>query len=347
MFTYIVDLANRMCQEMDVIIAYSTRKQTPKNYEEYFDKRIKLIKVNNFTRNINPFKDIGAIFEVRKIIKNEKPDIVHMHSSKAGAIGRLSIFSKEIKLFYTPHGYAFCKKDDSKLKTKLYEMIEKFLGKRKCTTIACSKGEYEESLKVTKTSMYINNGIDCADIDKIVAGKPKKSIDVKKLKICTVGRIGYQKNPKLFNSIAEKFPEIEFNWIGDGELREILTSSNINVTGWCDRKEALLKLCENDIFILPSLWEGLPLTLLEAMYLEKICIVSNVVGNKDVINNGINGFICETENEYYNILEKIINGEIDCEKIKSKSREKIISEHNVDVAVRKYIEIYRKGDDCY
>ena len=336
-----------MSKEMDVIIAYSTRPQTPKNYEEYFDKNIKLIKVKNFTRNINPLKDIKAFFEVRKRIKNEKPEIVHMHSSKAGAIGRLAISSKKIKLFYTPHGYSFCKKDDSTIKRNAYKMIEKILGRKRCITIACSKGEYDESLKVTKNSMYINNGIDIEDINKYIWDEPEKFINIEKLKICTVGRIGYQKNPKLFNEIAKAFPQIQFTWIGDGELREILTEPNIEVLGWCDREKAIKSLYQNDIFILPSLWEGLPITLLEAMYLKKICLVSNVMGNKDVIKNGIDGFICEKLEDYCNIIQKIINGEIDPIKIKNKAREKVITEHSLDKISQEYLKIYCKGDGCY
>ena len=105
-----VDLANRMAKQMDVTIAYSTRKQTPKDFKTYFDANIKLIHVKNFTRNLHPWKDMKAAFEVRRIVKEEKPDMIHMHSSKAGAIGRLVISPKQAKLFYTPHSYAFCKK---------------------------------------------------------------------------------------------------------------------------------------------------------------------------------------------------------------------------------------------
>lgn len=347
MFTYIVDIANRMSDKMDVTIAYSTRKETPENYKEYFNENIKLIRVKNFTRNINPFKDIKAIFEVRKIIKQEKPDIVHMHSSKAGAIGRIAFFSKKIKLFYTPHSYAFCKKDDSKLKIKFYKMIEKILGKRKCMTIACSKGEYEESLKVTKNSMYINNGINIEDINKYIWDEPERFINLQNLKICTVGRIGYQKNPELFNKIAERFPDIEFTWIGDGNLKDVLISPNIKITGWCDRENAIKQIYQNDIFILPSLWEGLPITLLEAMYLKKICIVSNVMGNKDVIKNEVDGFICQTIEEYCGIIEKIRNGEINTGKIKNAARDKIIKNHNMDRIAQEYYKIYCKGDDDY
>lgn len=262
---------------MDVIVAYSIRAQTPKNYEDYFDSNIKLIQVRNFTRNINPLKDIKAIFEVSKIVQTEKPDLVHMHSSKAGAIGRLAISPKKTKLFYTPHSYSFCKKDESRLKIKFYQLIETILGKRNCTTIACSKGEYEEAVKVTKNAIYINNGIDIKELEQFILNESEKIIDTKKLKICTVGRIGSQKNPKLFNKIAENFRDIEFMWIGDGNLKDVLISPNIQVLGWCNREKAIQELHQNDIFILPSLWEGLPMTLLEAMFLEKICLVSDVM----------------------------------------------------------------------
>lgn len=336
-----------MAEYFDVIIAYSTRPQTPDDFEKYFHKNIKLIQVKNFTRNLNPIKDGKAIFEVKKIIKEEKPDLVHMHSSKAGAIGRLAISPKKAKLFYTPHSYAFCKKDESSLKIKFYKMIEKILGKRKCTTIACSKGEYEQALQVTKNCVYINNGIDIEEMNEFILREPERLLDVNHLKICTVGRIGKQKNPELFNKIAEKFPDISFTWIGDGELRDFLKAPNIDITGWCDRQTAMQKLYQNDIFILPSLWEGLPITLLEAMYLKKICIVSHVMGSLNVIENEKNGFICQTEDEYYHIIQKIKNGEIDYLKIKDKAKESIITQYNVEKMAKQYLKIYDKGVDCY
>lgn len=332
---------------MDVTIAYSTRKQTPKDFKTYFDANIKLIHVKNFTRNLHPWKDMKAAFEVRRIVKEEKPDMIHMHSSKAGAIGRLVISPKQAKLFYTPHSYAFCKKDDPKLKIKFYRMIETMLGKKQCITIACSKGEYEEAQKVTKNSMYVSNGIQLETIHQAILGKPEKLVDIKNLKICTVGRIGHQKNPEMFQKIAEKFPELTFTWIGDGELKEVLRSPNIVITGWQDRTTSLQQLYQNDVFLLPSLWEGLPITLLEAMYMKKICMVSNVMGNRDVIDSGENGFICETEREYCEKIEKIIKEEVDYKKIQNKAKEKILAEHSMDTMAEEYLKIYGKGDDCY
>ena len=99
-FTYIVDLANELVNKYDMYIAYAVRKQTPKNYKDYFDKRIHLIEVKNFGRAIDPVKDIAAFFEVKKIAAEIKPDIIHLHSSKAGAIGRMA-FNGKIPMFYT------------------------------------------------------------------------------------------------------------------------------------------------------------------------------------------------------------------------------------------------------
>ena len=340
-FTFLVELSNSTCNDYDVVIAYSKRKQTPENFKDYFNKNVKLIEVQNFTRSIGP-KDIKACSEIKKLVKKENPDIVHMHSSKAGIIGRLVISTKNRKLFYTPHGYSFLKQDDSKLKRFMYKSIEKIVAiyKRKCTIVACSEGEYKESLKLTKNATYVNNGVNIKEIDSLVKDSSIKDIDIKNLKICTVGRIGFQKNPQLFNQIAEQFPQIQFTWIGDGELKDMLKSSNINITGWANRADVLGNLAQNDIFILPSLWEGLPIALLEAMYLGKVCIVSNVIGNRDVIVNGENGFICDGLDDYKKIIEEIQQGKYNLIQLEKNAKENVLQDYNVDVMSKKYIELY-------
>lgn len=341
-FTFLVELANATCEELDVVIAYARRKQTPENFEKYFDERIKFIEVQNFTRSIG-VKDIKACKEVRQIIKQEKPDIVHMHSSKAGIVGRLVVSSKNRKLFYTPHGYSFLKQDDSRLKRFVYKSIEKAaaMWRRKCQTVACSEGEYKESLKLTKNSTYVNNGVNIKEIDKMITLEPKQEVNTKDLKVCTVGRIGFQKNPELFNKIAETFPNVHFAWIGDGELRDRLTSKNIELTGWATRDVVINKVSEADIFILPSLWEGLPIALLEAMYLKKVCIVSNVIGNRDVIHNEVNGFVCDTLDDYKKVIERIQNSKYNLTDIANKARENIINEYNIENMSAKYIQLYK------
>ncbi len=231
-FTYLVDLANELINEFDIYIAYAIRKQTPKNYKDYFDPRIHLIEVKNFGRAIDPIKDIAAIVEVKKIAADIQPDVIHLHSSKAGVIGRLA-FNGEIPVFYTPHGYSFLMEDCTPIKRTLFKFIESICAKRNCTTISCSIGEHKESLKLTKNAEYVNNGINMTELQEVI-NKTKKVPHP--FTVFTLGRICYQKNPTLFNAIAESLPDVRFIWIGDGELRDELRSENIKITGWIDRQ---------------------------------------------------------------------------------------------------------------
>ncbi|MBT8836658.1 glycosyl transferase, partial [Lactobacillus delbrueckii subsp. bulgaricus] len=88
-FTYIVDLANSLVDDWDVYIGYAVRNQTPQNYREYFDERVHLIEVKNFARSTSITKAIKAGKEMKMIAGAIRPDVIHLHSSIAGAIGRV------------------------------------------------------------------------------------------------------------------------------------------------------------------------------------------------------------------------------------------------------------------
>lgn len=335
-FTYIVDLANELAENNEVIVAYGLRPQTPSNYKEYFNDNVKLIKVENFTREINLKKDYRAYREVKRIYKMVNPDIVHLHSSKAGIIGRLAFLKVDVPVFYTPHGYSFLMKNQSKLKLLFYKIIEYVFAKTNAVTIACSKGELKESLKLSKKAKLVNNGINVNELRRQIENiNNKRKIDKHSRRVYTLGRISIQKNPELFNKIALMSPDIEFIWIGDGKLRDVLTAPNIKITGWVSRKDALKIALQCDIFILTSLWEGLPMSLLESMYLKKTCVVSDVVGNHDVIENGINGYVCNKAEEFSEVIANT-----DLKKVVPAAYEDVLREYNTQEMARKYTNIY-------
>lgn len=329
-FTYLVGLSNELINNYDIYIAYSTRSQTPSNYREYFDSRIHLIKVENFVRSINPIRDICALREIKKIANEIKPDIIHLHSSKAGVLGRIGFSGKKYKLFYTPHGYSFLMRDCNSIKRMFYKSIEFLMAKSNCITISCSKGEHSETLELTNRAKYVNNGIDTKELDELISTSYKKN-DEKV--VFTSGRICYQKNPCLFNEIALSMPNVTFIWIGDGEMRNELTAPNIKITGWVDRRTVIKEALKGDVFLLTSLWEGLPISLLESMYMEKLCVVSDVIGNHDVIENGVNGYVCNTLNEYV----KAING--DCG-LSKKAKQDVLTMYNTLSMAESYDIIY-------
>ena len=79
-FTVLSDLINGLSNDYENVIAYSLRPQTPMNFKEFFNENVKFIEIKNFTRNISPKQDIIALKEIIQIVKEEKTDIVHLHS---------------------------------------------------------------------------------------------------------------------------------------------------------------------------------------------------------------------------------------------------------------------------
>lgn len=337
-FTYLVNLTNELCDEYDIYIAYGLRKQTPKNFKKYFDKRIHLIKVQNYQRSISLLRDTKALLEMKRIANKVKPDIIHLNSSKAGILGRFLFRNSKVPVFYTPHGYSFLMADISNQKKAFYKLLEKAFAFKNIETIACSKGEYEITKELTSNATYVDNGINLKEFDGI---NMDHQTNFDHLKIATLGRISLQKNPVMFNRIAESFPNVDFIWIGDGELRDKLTTPNIKVTGWVDNKTALNYLADTDIFILTSLWEGLPMALLEAMYMKKICIVSDVVGNRDVIHNGQNGYICDSVSNYIEIVRKVKNKN-NFDQVITNAKNEVINHYNSRIMAQQYKQIYKK-----
>lgn len=337
-FTYIVDLANELVNTYDMHIAYAVRKQTPVDYKDYFDKQVHLIEVKNFERSINLTKDIKAFFEIRRIAKDVMPDIIHLHSSKAGALGRFAFNGKDVPLFYTPHGYSFLMQNHSAVKRLIYKAVETMCGKRNCMTISCSEGEHQETLKLTKNAAYVNNGINMKELQKLLDSV--ETVTDHPFTVFTLGRICYQKNPALFNQIALAVPEVKFLWIGDGELRNELTAKNIEITGWCKREDALRHTLCADVFLLTSLWEGLPISLLESMYMKKLCVVSNVIGNRDVIHSGENGFVCDDVDSFVEAIKSAEGHEDYIEKYIDQSYDDVLEKYNTAVMAEKYSEIY-------
>ena len=337
-FTFLVDLVNSTSDEFDITIVYALRNETPEDFLKQFKGNVKFIKSKYLQRSVNLKNEFKAVKEIKEIIKNEQPDIIHLHSTKAGIIGRFATNDKNAKILYNPHGFSFLMKDISKLKKWLYWWIEKIMTIKGGYIIACSRGEYNEAVKLSKKSFCINNGINISKIELEIANIQERKVDINNLKICTVGRINYQKNPQLFNDIAQADQNKSFTWIGDGSLRNQLISSNILITGWKNREEVLKLLNDNDVFILPSLWEGLPIALLEAMYMKKVCIVSNVIGNKDVIKDNVNGFIAKTKEDYIKIINELNLEKI--EQITNNARNDIKQNYSTQNMIKEYKKIY-------
>lgn len=336
-YTFMEALLKQTSEEFEIVVAYALRPQTPPDFLERFDRRIEFIEVKHFQRSINPLNDVAAGFELRKIVKKVRPDVIHLHSAKAGFLGRAFLNNRKNPTIYTPHGYAFMKKDDSFVKRMIYYGIEWMAGRSNVLTAGCSRGEWEAARKVSRKAVCISNGIDYSELPHPQTGRSSD-----KLTVATIGRVCYQKNPELFNKVALALPEADFLWVGEGDMDDSLTAGNIERTGWKPRKETLELLNKADVFLLLSLWEGLPISLLEAMYLKKICIVSDVVGNRDVIEHGRNGYIVHSDAECVEILKRLKDSLESETELRENAHADILNCYNIANMGEQYAGEYRK-----
>lgn len=336
-FTYVSQLCNDMCNDFDIYLAYSLRPQTPENYKDFLDNRVHLIQIKSLGEKglTNISNDIKVIRELREIERKIKPDVIHLHSSIAGGMGRLAYKGKKNVVVYTPHGYAHILMGPGK-KSTMYKLMETILGKTNSMTLTCCESEDEVAKTLCKRTAYIETGVNLADLSASLDGI--ESVHNDKFTVFTLGRACVQKQPQLFNRIAELVPEARFMWIGNGELEEQLIAPNIEVTGWKPHKEALAMAKGADAFVLCSLGEAIAMSLIENMYIKKLVLVSNTMGNKSVIHDGVNGYVCETAEEY-------------AEKIKDAMREfptdlpkrayhDVLEVYNTETMKKKYIKFY-------
>jgi glycosyltransferase involved in cell wall biosynthesis len=337
-FTYVSQLSNDMCEDFEVYVAYATRSQTPENFKEFFNSKVKLIEVKNFGKLLDIKATIRTIKELRLIERKINPDIIHLHSSIAGGIGRIAFNGKNNIVIYTPHGYNYLMVGKDTIKGKFYKTLEFILGKRNCMTLTCCESEDKEAKRFSDKTKYIETGVNISDLNKSLEGiEPIKN---DRFTVFTLGRICLQKQPKLFNEIALLVPEAKFVWIGDGDMRNELTAPNIEITGWKQRKEALGMSKGADVFLLCSLGEAIAMSLIEEMFLKKLCIVSNVVGNRSVIKDGINGYVCEVAEDYASRIKEIMRKFP--EELPRQAYKDVINIYNTEKMKEKYINFYNE-----
>jgi glycosyltransferase involved in cell wall biosynthesis len=333
-----MELTNRQCNYYNVYIAYNIRPQTPANFKDNFDSRIKWIRVENFQQSIG-LNDLNTFFEIKNIVANIKPNIIHLHSSKAGVLGRCLPLKRGCKVFYTPNGFSFLMQNCSPLRRHFYWIIESLLSLHTATIIACGKGEYKAAVRLSHTALYVNNGISIRNLKPFI----KDTYRINPTPVaCITGRITDQKNPYLFNDIAKLLLNVKFIWIGEGELQHELTSSNIEITGWQNKESVLQYVADSDFFILPSLWEGLPFSLIEAMYLRKICLVSDAPGNRDLIEDKRNGFICRSAEDYKQIIISVLHRQYDWKTMVQEAHNDVVNIYNADLMAEAYRKIYER-----
>ena len=337
-YFFLNSLLNNLCEDYEIVIVYAERYETPKDLREQFDDRIKLIKMDTFRRGMDPRMIWASQRELRKIIDEEKPDVIHLNSSMAGIVGRIATAFSKIPVLYTPHLFSFMQPSFSPVKRFVFQTAEWCLARLGGYIIGVSESEYRAAAKLTRRAGYINNCIDVT----LPAPRPTVHIPGEGLRSGTSGRILPQKCPQRYAELAKLIPEDEIVWIGDGELRTVLEGlDNVRVLGWMSRTDALEAVRKLDVFFLLSDSEGLSISLLEAMEAGTICIASNIDANRQLIQNGVNGFLVNNVAEAAAVMEQIRRHEIDLDAIRKAAYETIVSQYNLDIMIKSYAAVYK------
>jgi glycosyltransferase involved in cell wall biosynthesis len=296
---HVLDLARGLDQHgHEVTIIWSPVRAEP----TWVDQLKNLKNIDNISvdmnRSVGP-GDLQSLKTLSKTLKDAGPfDVLHGHSSKAGALVRLLPKSIPGKRIFTPHAYVTMDPNSGRLKRFVFGSIERILSRRGDATIPVSEREQQHARKIGVGGRIVKivNGTDKnASLTRAQARK-KMKLSNQDFAVGFVGRLAYQKNPQRFlrvvTSALENAPQIIGVVIGDGELREALDNENhqlrdrFNFMGWQD---AVALMSGLDAFLMTSRYEAMPYTLVEALASGLPILSTEVGGVEEAITQNVNG----------------------------------------------------------
>ena len=273
-----------------------------------FLERVKAAGLNgrslrHLCREIKPRSDLLGLLELRRVFKELKPDLVHLHSSKAGILGRLAAKSLSLPTVFTAHGWAFTEGVSAKRRA-LYRVIERYVAGYTDRIITVSDYDRRLALEAKVGSAQrirtVHNGMPRVDVlppALLLTDMPPTDA----VRLIMVARFDEQKNHLgLLEGLARV---ANHNWtlelVGDGPLLESVRaraaqlelSDRVVFSGSCN--DVARRLAQSDVFVLISNWEGLPLSILEAMRAGLPVIASRVGGVPEAVVDGETGYLVE------------------------------------------------------
>lgn len=254
--------------------------------------------IPSLRREISPGTDFKAYQEIYRLINSWHPDLVCLHSSKAGFLGRLAAWRNGIPAIFTAHGWAFAE-GVPPVSRWLYRHLERWAAYRCARIICVSQYDYQlarrHQVAPAQQMAVVHNGIP------LLPGLgTRDEVEERAVRIIMVARFAPQKDQLLLLQAASRLEDqqpFELIMVGDGPRLESIRaeaaglpiSNKVQFLGDRDDVEQLLRAA--DIFVLSSRWEGFPITILEAMRAGLPVIASDVGGCREAVADGATGFM--------------------------------------------------------
>ena len=240
---------------------------------------IERIKLNSLVRRLSPLNEIKTLYLLRKLYRRFKPDIIHLHSSKAALLGRIAL--PRSKIVYTVHGF-----DSIRLAYRKYLPLERLLQHQCAAIVGVSK--YDEiSLKEEEINNNVSTVYNGIYPPSLLTGDPFSHINGYNGNVLCIARLSPQKNHKLFIEVARLLPQYAFIWIGNQYTPDFEYPENVYFMGNIPNAGAYIRFA--DLFMLPSNYEGLPMVIIEALS-QGIPVVASDVGGISELLDGKNGY---------------------------------------------------------
>ena len=306
-------------------------------------------------RHVDPVGDLRAVRTIVRTLRRaaragQAFDLVHAHSAKAGAVARVAAILARVPTVYTPHAWSFLAAG-SPLERLVYRLVETVLGFATRRIVCVSDGERELGRQVAARNrcIVIPNGID-PPAEIVHDGHPQRDGSVA---VGTVGRLAPQKGIDLLleaaSLVIQRRPDVRFRIAGDGpsaaelhaRTEELGISDRVRFDGLVDGPWGVL--AELDVFVLPSRWEGMPFTLLEAMGGGLPVVSFDVGGVRDLIVDERHGTVV-APGDVTGFAEAIVRYADDPDQRRrtgEEARERVLQHFTFDRMVERNGELYR------